>query len=121
MKYKFTQLKDLPGSDAGTVYKCNGVGKLFRKLAGCSETCYEMVIDGYIQYAPVNKTVLDDPKWFKREIDYDGLRSFCCPKCGNSNLRAYKNCWHCSDMDSDDYGDHCTVKFECPCGYKWEW
>lgn len=121
MKYKFTQLKDLPDSPAGTVFKCRGIDHHWDCTSDReNHDFYEIVIPdrsgGHIQSFRVGKSIFDDPNWFRKEVDYEKLTELKCQKCGETRADVHVKKWFVGDYDSDNYGPHAEVSLECPCG-----
>lgn len=122
MKYKFIQLKDLPDSPAGTVFECIGIDNHWDGTSDLeNHDFYQIIIpDGnrrYINSFRVGKSIFDDPKWFRKEVDYEKLTELKCPKCRETRADVHVKKWFVRDFDRDDYGSHAEVSLECPCGY----
>lgn len=115
MRYKFTQLNELPDSPVGTIVRCLGI--VYNSWAKCDE--YEMVneCDNTIFTVPVGKTIYDNPKWYRKEIDYRALVNIKCPRCGDTKGVFITDSYYVRDLDRDDYGINYEVGFECVCGY----
>ena len=85
MYYTFTLLKNLPQHPAGTVFQCEGISyppnrKLERKIP------HYKIVDPHkkcIIAIPVGGA-LDDPEWFKKEVDFAKVFDFKCPICGET-------------------------------------
>ena len=118
MRYKFTLLKDLPGFKKGTVFKCLGIENSIVPNHGFEKVpCYVLDANGYCEYREVGG-VLDNPVWYKKEIDEDALTVLACPKCASVRGVPFSIDWYNRDLDSDAYGVQYAVGFECVCGHK---
>lgn len=118
MRYKFTLLKDLPGYEAGTEFKCRGIEKDW--VGGNSVKrvpCYVFEVDGIAESYAVGG-LLDDLKWFKREIDLEALTDLVCPVCSSTRGVFFGIDWYDRNLDSDSYGVQYGVGFECICGHR---
>lgn len=116
MKYKFTQLKDLPDSPAGTVIRCRGTRTIL------NTPCYELIKkdssgQGCIKDVPIGKTVFDNPEWYRKEIDYDRLIDLKCSECGETRGVVHIKTWYNHDRDSNSFGSNASVVFEYACGH----
>lgn len=121
MIYALTLLKDLPEYPAGTIFKLYGM----RMPDGLrKKPFYEVGVPN--KYWPGHMDVkyysvgsfIDDPKWFKKEIDTDYLVDLKCPKCGKTEGNFFSTSYYGRHFDSNDYGVQFSVGFECVCGHK---
>lgn len=117
MRYKFTLLKDLPGHEKGTVFKCLGVEDWGVDAYGPEVPCYVMLVDGHREYEKVGGA-LDNTAWVKKEIDEDTLTSAACPKCGSARGVPFGIEWYNPDRESNECGVQYAVGMECVCGHK---
>lgn len=114
MNYKLTLLKDLPGYPAGTEFCLRQSWK------------YGDRYDNYLYALPdldrVTRhyvyDIIDDPTWFRKEVDKEHLHNLVCPECGSTKGVFFSHSFHNTDMDSYDYGTHWSVGFECECGHR---
>lgn len=85
MYYTFTLLKDIPQYPAGTVFQCEGINYPPNRKLEHKTPHYKMIDPRKkcIVSIPVG-SVLDDPEWFKKEVDYTKLFDFKCPICGET-------------------------------------
>lgn len=117
MRYKFTLLKDLPDCPAGTEFHCCGL----ERDSWNGELLYDVHF-GVEACLGLNKNVggvLDNPAWFRKEIDEERLNDLACPECGHTRGVFFSYKYSCRDMDRDDYGEQFSVGFECSnCGHK---
>lgn len=110
MRYKLTLLKDLPEYEAGTEFS------LVQSWEYDEEYLY-LRSNGERVFGISEKT-LNNPAWFKKEIDTERLADLACPVCGSTRGVFFSHSFHNTDMDSYDYGTHFSVGFECECGNK---
>ena len=113
MRYKITKLYDSPEAPKGTVYH------VLRESNFLGKQQYEYYQEGetYIRYTPIGGN-FDNPKWYKKEIEYDCLTDLKCPKCSDTRGDFFSKSYYISDYDSDRYGTQFAVGFECVCGHK---
>lgn len=96
MYFKFTQLKDLPGSPAGTIKIVN--------------------IEPTRKAHEYPDPLLEDPEWYAKEPQIETLVELKCPKCGSTKASPYVAAYKNRDYDSDYYGINYEIALECPCG-----
>lgn len=112
MFYTFTQLKDLPTSDAGTVF--HSVGTVYRRVDGKATPFYKIVNGSDVKLEPVGG-VFDNPDWFRKEVELEKTIDLKCPMCGSTNGLFITDSYHIDAPDSDDL---CyEIAFECVCGH----
>lgn len=112
MFYKFTQLKDLPTSDAGTVF--HSVGTVYRRIEGKITPFYKIVNGTDVKLEPVGG-VYDNPDWFEKTVEIEQTQDLRCPVCGATNGLFITDSYHRDTPDSDDI---CfEIAFECICGH----
>lgn len=113
MRYKVTKLYDSPEAPKGTIYY------ILRETLFLGKWRYEYVKEGTseICYCAVGGT-FDDPKWFKKEIDYENIPDLRCPKCGGTQGSFFSTSYYRRDPDADDYGTQFAIGFECVCGHE---
>jgi len=123
MRYTFTQLKDLPETPAGTVSRCNGVGR--RTDWGDSRNgyptkdCYEIVLPdrvGTMTEPFIGESLYDNPEWFRRDIDFDRLTDLKCPVCGETRASVHVDAKRVGDRE-DGYHNTADILLEYPCGH----
>lgn len=111
MKYKFTLLKDLPDYPAGSIFYSGAIEvredkQYYRYTAPGSPYC---------QYCEVGG-ILDDPTWYRKEINWDALHSLQCLICGETRC-TYE---HVVELYKDNWGDDArclAVRIEYACGH----
>lgn len=119
MRYRLILLKDLPEYPAGTIFKLYEL----RERRGHSTKpglVYDVGIlrgDEYVTRT-FEQDFIDNPTWFRKEIDPDLLCDLKCPKCGRTQGNFFSGGYYERDMDCDDYGLQYSVGFECLCGFK---
>ena len=123
MRQKLTLLKDLPDYPAGTVFYIKDI----RRSYACEDgPFYEVSVPDEIpnsgrrilKYYRVGNSIIDDPTWFRREIDHEHLVNLRCPLCGETHGEFFSTSYYRRNMDSDDYGVQYGIGFECLCGHK---
>ena len=119
MRYKFTLLKDLPGIEKGTVFKCLGVEyrTIYRQFKFERVPYYVISVNGHFEHQEVGG-IFDNSVWYKKEIDEDALTDLACPKCASVLGVPFAIDWYNRDLDSDSYGVQYAIGFECVCGHK---
>ena len=118
MKYKFTQLKDLPNSPAGTVYLCREIVSRWECNSDMSNyDYYQIIVGDYIREYKVGSSIFDNPDWFKKEIDFEHLDDLKCPVCGETRWTFVCDSYYQRDYDLDSCGVNFEVGFECICGH----
>ena len=118
MKYRFVLLKDLPEFKASSTFPLYRVKKtLDEKL------CYEITTPkGNIRWIEVGG-VLDDPEWFRKEIDEDRSIDLKCPKCAGTRVFLYHDEIYNLNKERDGFCRSGCIEsalaFQCvSCGHK---
>ena len=120
MMYRLTLLKDLPNYPSGTIFK----SELKPRTTLRNTRVYEVIVpyhgntNNYIMENWTVGGIIDDPNWFKKEIDQDELVNLRCPKCGGTQGAFFSTDYYRHDSGYDDYGLQFSVGFECLCGHK---
>ena len=112
MYHKFTQLKDLPTSDAGTVF--HSVGTVYRRVDGKVTPFYKIVNGSDVKLEPVGG-VFDNPDWFKKEVELEKMLTLQCPICGDTRGLFITDSYQ---KETPETAEPCfEVAFECVCGH----
>ena len=119
MYYNLTLLKDLPEYPAGTEF-------MYFKGRCCGFYSNTMVIESRIGVLkngkammstrfPFPEKIIDDPAWFKKEVNYTYLKDFKCPKCGGTQFYMFKHAYRMGDPE-DGFWYKTDLYLKCPCG-----
>lgn len=118
MKYRFVLLKDLPGFKAGSKFP------LYRVRKCLNETYYDIGLPdkGYVEKKSI-VDILDDPEWFRKEIDEDRLIDLKCPKCTGTHVFLYSDEIYNLNKERDGFSRagciESALAFQCVnCGHK---
>ena len=112
MYYKYTLLKDLPDAKAGTNQTLNEPPE----EVGCEldEKVYLQHDDKRIE---LNRTLLQNPEWFKKEIDDRYIGEIKCPICGETRGRMYITKKVVYNRKWENRAHEVTVWYEFICGH----
>ena len=102
MIYNYTLLKDLPDYEKGTIFKVELTGK-YTIINGAA-------FGGYGDIRPL----INNEKWFNREIDTKSLDKLKCPKCNGTKGVLYTK-EHIEYDDGVKY-TYLDLYNECICG-----
>lgn len=115
MMYTFTQLKDSPDFPAGTVFHCHGIEEKGWNGKDGQWYLYTTPEDTFEHECEVGG-FLDDPVWFRKEIDWAALDDLKCPICGETRGVIITKDFRGGDRE-EGYFNGTEVFFEYVCGH----